>query len=537
MEGIAKQNVPCQLPILKLIKMRKVVLLIILAGLWVMHISAQTTYFNKLVATKPLEGGYCIEYLDSFYYGASLCHDSVMSERGLCLYKFDLAGNLVKSAYYHSPDKSFWWGEYGLIPTHDSCFVIKGGITQNDTIYTRCEGYLLKFDRNLDTLWCRMFSDPDGLSPVQTNNIIQQNISSARQTPDKGFILTGISHGYYEYNYMLSVIKTDSMGIVEWTKVFGDSAVNYHNKSHTIEVLGDSGYLIPCTGLGATNGFILLRLDLSGEIVYCKEISVPPYLFWSDFHGSALTSDSCILVSLDYLYYRETTPSYYYRSTPMVYKIDAFKGEVKWANKYQFYDAISYGIRVLHDKGIVIYGKEWNIDTLDLNNYGIYGFLLRLNEDGDSLWYRKKEYISGVSEDFHYLYDLMPTPDRGFIGIGVRVGQPSTCTWLLKMDSLGCAVPNCLDTILGIKVMEQFKDVFLVVYPNPVSEQLTIGINEYHESIRELAIYDLSGRCIVRKEIHSPSHVMDVSHYKAGLYILRVLTENGKWVEQKFVKE
>jgi hypothetical protein len=349
-------------------------------------------------------------------------------------------------------------------------------------------------------------------------------------------LLVGSYHGAVDYDYPLWVIKTDSMGMVQWDESFNVPGWPSGNHGRNFEILGDSGYVIACSKLGSVSGFSLVRIDTLGNEIWRKQYSVPPFSMWNDFWASALTHDSCILVVVDYCYDNSGNPPL---ATPMLFKINAYTGVQQWVKKYQFpFDVRIHGVYVLPDSGILMYGYEWNLDTINIVESKYVGFILRLDANGDSLWYRKKEYRPGV-RDYHKFYGLTLTPDKGFAGVGEFLDYYTGLqyTWLVKMDSLGCAVPNCLDTILGIVVMEQFKDVFLVVYPNPVSEQLTIGINEYHESIRELAIYDLNGRCIVRKEIHSPSHVMDVSHYKAGLYILRILTENGKWVEQKFVKE
>ena len=355
-----------------------------------------------------------------------------------------------------------------------------------------------------------------------------------KETPDRGFLLVGSYHGAIDYDYPLWVIKTDSMGNVQWDKSYNVPGWPSGNHGRNFEILGDSGYVIACSALASVTGFSLVRIDTIGNELWRRQYSVPPFSMWDDYWASSLTYDSCVLIVVDYCYKGGSSP----KSTPMIFKINAYTGIQQWTKSFKFYNTHIYGVYELPDSGILMFGYEANLDTVIIEESKYVGFILRLDENGDSLWYRRKEYRPGV-RDNHKFYGLTLTPDIGFVGVGEFVDYYTglVSTWLVKMDSLGCAVPNCLDTILGIKVMEQFKDVFLVVYPNPVTEQLTIGINEYHESIRELAVYDLNGRCVVRKEIHSPSHIMDVSHYKAGLYILRILTENGKWVEQKFVKE
>ena len=70
----------------------------------------------------------------------------------------------------------------------------------------------------------------------------------------------------------------------------------------------------------------------------------------------------------------------------------------------------------------------------------------------------------------------------------------------------------------------------LVIYPNPAGGTLTV---ESASPIREITVYDLSGRVMMTanggivETCHGASLPVDVSSLQGGIYLLRVVTENG----------
>ena len=72
--------------------------------------------------------------------------------------------------------------------------------------------------------------------------------------------------------------------------------------------------------------------------------------------------------------------------------------------------------------------------------------------------------------------------------------------------------------------------LLLSIYPNPVSDILTIETNE---QLTLISIYNQSGQCVLQtKESH-----INVSHLSVGIYILRLITKNNQCVQRKFIKQ
>lgn len=71
----------------------------------------------------------------------------------------------------------------------------------------------------------------------------------------------------------------------------------------------------------------------------------------------------------------------------------------------------------------------------------------------------------------------------------------------------------------------------VAIYPNPVSNQLTIENNEVVESV---TILDLTGKVLMNKTTNTKT--IEVSNLSIGIYFLKIKTKNSELVK-KFVKE
>jgi hypothetical protein len=70
------------------------------------------------------------------------------------------------------------------------------------------------------------------------------------------------------------------------------------------------------------------------------------------------------------------------------------------------------------------------------------------------------------------------------------------------------------------------------VYPNPAIEILNISSEK--SSIDKLTVYSLSGQLIITKTKNTST--LDVSNLSEGLYLLEIVSENGRQL-QKFIKQ
>ena len=97
------------------------------------------------------------------------------------------------------------------------------------------------------------------------------NLRSIKETPDGGYILVGSTENPDEEVNDIYIVKTDQFGATEWTKTIEDEDRS-QNASEII--LSDDDHYIVLGGTTDDNSdksdFMLLKLDLSGEIVWEK---------------------------------------------------------------------------------------------------------------------------------------------------------------------------------------------------------------------------------------------------------------------------
>lgn len=86
----------------------------------------------------------------------------------------------------------------------------------------------------------------------------------------------------------------------------------------------------------------------------------------------------------------------------------------------------------------------------------------------------------------------------------------------------------------GVKesIMSQ---VNVMVSPNPVADQVNITLGENIEG--QIAVYDITGKCVATTAIHGNQLNLDASAFAAGTYIINVMAQNRLVASKRFVKE
>lgn len=86
------------------------------------------------------------------------------------------------------------------------------------------------------------------------------------------------------------------------------------------------------------------------------------------------------------------------------------------------------------------------------------------------------------------------------------------------------------DVPLSVSIYEQEA---VKLYPSPMNNQLYV---ENLSEITELAIYDVSGRMVLKQEVNSSSESVDVSKFSSGIYFYSLNREGLKVKAGKLVK-
>lgn len=147
--------------------------------------------------------------------------------------------------------------------------------------------FLVKFDANGAVLWAKTFGG------------IQNDYGySIQETPDKGFILTGMTESAGQGVQDAFLIKTDSLGNSEWSKTYGGPL--FDGAFEVILVPG-RGYAFTgyTTSFGALNNkedVYIVEVDFAGDILWTGRAGGPEY----DFGESLTLADDGELAIVGY---------------------------------------------------------------------------------------------------------------------------------------------------------------------------------------------------------------------------------------------
>ncbi len=292
---------------------------------------------------------------------------------------------------------------YSVCETSDNGYIATG--------YTSSFGaglqdaYLVKTNSNGDTLWTRTFggASMDGAHFV-------------REAFDHGYVLAGYTETYGGGGKNVYLIKTDSVGIAEWTRTYVTPLMDV---AYAFCETPDSGYIF----VGYKNGpsgwvkgdLWILRTDATLDTLWTREYGGP-----GEDYGITIKQ------TLDNNYIIAGVTSSFGANGKNVWivKIDS-NGDTLWTKVYGGnLEDVGYGICATSDTGYIVAGYidgtgQWTAGDV---------WLLKTNSLGDTLW--TKVYGSG-GED--YGFDVYQTVDGGY----VLAGRYANDIWLLRTDAAG----------------------------------------------------------------------------------------------------
>lgn len=156
----------------------------------------------------------------------------------------------------------------------------------------------------------------------------------------------------------------------------------------------------------------------------------------------------------------------------------------------------------------------------------VAGTTYTLNDMGDGSFtgYREgSDYVwNATSATIRFTANLIKVPEEGYIGIScpgdVHASMTSPSGDIYNITYI-VAHPQSINTVNNKSIN---------IYPNPVSRIATVNA----EGLKEVSIIDANGRVVM----HQNNTTIDISNLSNGIYLVRVITNNGTSV-QKIVKK
>jgi hypothetical protein len=462
--------------------------------------AAQNVTFKKRIDNGTANRGTGILESDSSYIGIGWGYPHQVQTRYVKLYKTNFSGNIISFKEYGS-NNAFWeTGESSVVKTFDGNYVLGG--TRSDI--NGNDGLIIKFDKNLDTLWVRIILSSNHIFFYQT-----------RETTDKGLVFVG-SSDELDPNANFILVKTDSLGNEEWRKEYGGV---FRDIGRTIDLTPDGGFIIAGdkykdNTLDSRIGY-LIKTDSLGNIEWDREFGSG---FDDGVFRASTTTDGGYIVwgALD-------TIDHLLPAIPFLAKLDK-NGTEEWRKvfiKTSRKSSFLFQAKELANGNFLAAGEIRN----DVLPYAI-GWLVMESPTGSTLW--ERFYYWNIDSVMPISFnDFIETSDggillTGYAGYWDEFGAGGTQFLLMKLDSNGCLVNDC-GLFTGIEEYVPQQTLQAKLYPNPTTGTLTIELPGGQGG--SMALYNLLGQSVYQTTLAGGQTTLTLN-LPPGLYLYRIGSGN-----------
>jgi hypothetical protein len=418
------------------------------------------------------------------------------------LLRTDASGNL---SWFKTFGDAGYDIAYSFAPTNNGGYII-AGLTERNSAFNY-EAFLICADTNGDTLWTKTYG---GASIDHAVSVIQ--------TSDQGFIFSGKCMSFGAGISDVWLLKTDSIGTVQWTTVSGGAG--WDEDMSVMETA--NGYVV-CGGTNSSGAgdydFLLMQYDFNGNRIWAKT-----------YGGNRVEASYTVRQTADggfaFAGYTETFgPGHNQRlSNPnlphvlgtdsanmMLIKTNA-TGDTSWT---QTYGGLSkeecFGMVVLND-GYVLAGYTSSFGD------SLQAILIRTDSSGNSGCNNRPAHPQIANAAFN---DAFPT---------CIIGAGFTCAQLNYTNAIG----NLTQTVLCENPLSINEENFLnfTCFPIPTADALTISVSP--ETLSSIELYELSGRlCLQQKTDALTTITIQTALLSKGIYIMHLRLGNGKLLVRK----
>ncbi|QQS30029.1 MAG: PKD domain-containing protein [Sphingobacteriales bacterium] len=381
----------------------------------------------------------------------------VMSVVTLSDSTFIIAGNytyyspLKSTAYIAKIDKNaaiLWQTLFSSAGENAVFDVIEGNFDHYATTGTLAEDYI---ENSINTMCSYFVNDAGYLQSLSNYGVTTSDSRSYRiiRSADGGYLSVGylVNGGYPDYT--LYAVKLGPDGSKEWQKIY--PIFNSHCTFRDVMAAPDGGYYLTGSVNMNWNDFpfdegniLLMKIDSTGNVEWSKVHNVGSMdqglSFKQTADGGFIIGGASALAGNQIF-------------RPYLLKTDSV-GNFVWGKQYFIESGRGeiVNVAVLPTGGYLItgsYGPNFGIE------HQLQAFMVRTDEDGNSLWYRiygnPTNSFGGNAHD--YVYDMTPTLDGGYMIVGRKDSMLSESegyayAWLVKTNCMGLlTVPKAQFTL------------------------------------------------------------------------------------------
>lgn len=267
--------------------------------------------------------------------------------------------------------------------------------------------YLLKTDSAGKELWNNSFGGKNFEDGINIKN-----------TSDGGYIICGITKSFKEnYDGDVYLIKTDSLGKEEWSKLYGGEKMEIGN--YVLQT-PEGAYLIAgnCIKPDKTQDMYLLKVDSKGNELWNKSFSSVT-TYDAESKGVVITLKGSIVVG------GAMQNSKGYNNT--LIQLGA-ENDTSWQSS-------SGGEEANHLNSIIAFSDSGFVFCGTVGGGTGNAFIMKTNKYGKKIWSKSL----GVPENYESFNTVIETMDHNIIAVGSTTGKGNGKfdVYLVKFDSKG----------------------------------------------------------------------------------------------------
>lgn len=307
--------------------------------------------------------------------------------------------------YYFIKTYGGYVGDNGLRKTIE--VLEENGDTNYVSVGGNGDVVLMKTNANGNLIWSKTY----GGSGSDIGN-------SVKRTTDGGYIIVGTTWSFVQgfTPCALLVIKTDSLGNLQWSRSYqgnGTTGVNY-SEGYDVEVLSN-GYII----VGGTSAFSGLTVAPSSTTSFVIKLDLNGAMCWSKIY---LTWERCITIQ------KTDDGGFVFASAGfLLTKIDS-TGLPVWAYSYYGGDYCNQMIPT-SDGGYLMIGKTEAFGAISTDIY-----VVKVDSVGCLQWSRK---VGSSTVNYESALGVFQDIDGGYLITGVSADGTTDKIINLKIDSTG----------------------------------------------------------------------------------------------------
>lgn len=230
--------------------------------------------------------------------------------------------------------------------------------------------YIIKTDNNNICQWSETIGEAG----------IDRGYSVA-ETFDGGLVIAGYTNDYGALGYDVLLVKTDSMGTLQWVKTFGGSDWDF---GYSVRQTADSGFVVCGESYSYSNGdadVLVLKTDEDGNLIWLKNVG--GLLAESGYSVAVSRSGNIVAAGKTFSFGSGDSDAYLVALNS--------SGDTLWTKTYgDLSNEAAYGIDTTSDNGFVFAGVT---DSLGLGDRD--GYFVKVDSMGNKLW---QQFIGGLGD-------------------------------------------------------------------------------------------------------------------------------------------